>query len=119
MKSYDIEYRVQDTNCRGYMVEPKAQGIKLPGIVMYSDFWGVNARQKKVAEKLANMGAVVLIADMYGNQQTGTTPEESAALMNEAIENDEVYKNRILAPYELLKRNANVNQAKLFSIGYY
>ena len=82
MKCYDIEYRVQDTNCRGYIVEPKSQGIKLPGIVMYTDFWGINPRQKKVAEKLANMGAVVLVADMYGNQQYASTGDEAGKLMN-------------------------------------
>lgn len=118
MKSFDIEYRVENTNCRGYLVEPKSQGIKLPGIVMYTDFWGLNSRQKKVAEKLGNMGAIVLVADMYGNQQTGSTFEESGKLMNSVIENEEVFKSRILAPFELLKRNSNVIYSKLFSIGY-
>ena len=118
MKCYDIEYRVQDTNCRGYIVEPKSQGIKLPGIVMYTDFWGINPRQKKVAEKLANMGAVVLDADMYGNQQYASTGDEAGKLMNSVIENSDIYIDRIFAPFELLKRNSNVNTSKLFSIGY-
>lgn len=118
MLTQEIEYRVQDTLCRGYLVEPKAQGIKLPGIVMYTDFWGLNLRQKKVAEKLANMGAVVLVADMYGNQQVGTTFEESAQYMQGVVEQEDLFKNRLLAPYELLKRNPNVNGNKLFTIGY-
>ena len=119
MKAYDVEYKVENTNCRGYMVEPKSQGRKLPGIVMYTDFWGVNQRQKRVAEKLANMGALVFVADMYGNQQCGTSFEDSGRLMNSAVENEETFKNRIMAPYELfLKRNPIVNSDKLFSIGY-
>lgn len=118
MKSFDIDYKVEETNCRGFMIEPKSQGNKLPGIVMYTDFWGINARQKKVAEKLANMGAFVLIADMYGNQQFVNTHEEAAILMQSTIENDDTYTKRILAPYELLKRNINVDLNKLFSIGY-
>lgn len=118
MKAYDLEYRVENTTCRGYMVEPKSQGYKLPGIIMYTDFWGVNARQKKIAEKLANMGAIVFVADMYGNQQLGTSFEDSAKLMNSVVENDEIYRNRILVPYELLKENTMVNNDKLFSIGY-
>lgn len=119
MKTYDIEYKVENTKCRGYMVEPKSQGHKLPGIVMYTDFWGVNERQKRVAEKLSNMGALVFIADMYGNQQFASNGEEAAKLMNSVVASDEVYKNRILAPYELfLKRNPIVNSEKLFSIGY-
>ncbi len=118
MKTQDIEYRVQDITCRGYLVEPKAPGFKLPGIVMYTDFWGLNARQKKVAEKLAHMGAVVLVADMYGEQQTGSNFEESGKLMHSVTEHEDIFKNRILAPFELLKRNQNVNNSKLFSIGY-
>ncbi|APJ03024.1 dienelactone hydrolase family protein [Silvanigrella aquatica] len=118
MKTMDIEYRVDDTLCRGYLVEPNAQGAKLPGIIFYTDFWGVTERQKKTAEKLANMGAVVLVADMYGNQQCGKTFEDSGRLMNSVIKDNAVYKNRIVTPFELLKKNLHVNQNKLFSIGY-
>lgn len=119
MKTYDIEYKVENTKCLGYLVEPKSQGRKLPGIVMYTDFWGVNERQKRVAEKLSNMGALVIVADMYGNQQSASHAEEAARLMNSVVESDEVYNNRILAPYELfLKRNPLVNGDKLFAIGY-
>jgi dienelactone hydrolase len=119
MKTYDVEYQVDSIKCRGYMVEPKSQGRKLPGIVMYTDYWGVNVRQKKVAEKLANMGALVFVADMYGNQQCGTSSEDSARLMNSAVEDEGIFKNRILSPYELfLKKNPLVNSDKLFSIGY-
>lgn len=118
MNTQDIEYRVHDVTCRGYLIEPKAPGLKLPGIVMYTDFWGLNQRQKKVAEKLAQMGAVVLAADMYGEQKTGSTFEEAGKLMHSVTEHDDILKNRILAPYDLLKRNPNVDNRKLFSIGY-
>lgn len=118
MNTYDIDYLVDNTHCRGYMVEPKSQGCKLPGIIMYTDFWGVNERQKRVAEKLANIGAVVVVADMYGNQQCGSSFEDSGRLMQSVIASDEVYQSRIFAPYELLKKNSMVNQDRLFSIGY-
>ncbi len=119
MKTYEIEYKVENKNFRGYLVEPKSQGHKLPGIVIYTDFWGVNLRQKKVAEKLSNMGALVIVADMYGDQQCASSAEEATRLMNSVVERDEVYKNRILAPYELfLKRNPLVNNDRLFAIGY-
>ena len=118
MKAYNLEYNVNGTAHLGYMVEPHSQGAKLPGIIMYTDFWGVNARQKKVAEKLSNMGAVVFIADMYGNQECGKDFEDSTRLMNLVTKDDKSFKNKILTPYELLKKQPMVNQDKLFSIGY-
>ena len=118
MRTYDIEYHVDNIDCRGYMVEPISQGVRLPGIVMYPDFWGINQRQKKVAEKLAQMGAVVLLADMYGNQQCGTSFEDSGRLMKAAVAQKEGLKKKILAPYELLKRSSLIDNARLFSIGY-
>ena len=118
MKTQDIEYRVQDVTCRGYLVEPKAQGLKLPGVVMYTDFWGLNPRQKKVAEKLSQMGMVVLVADMYGEQQIGNTFEESGKLMHAVVDHEDIFTSRLLAPFELLKRNSNIHLNKLFSIGY-
>ncbi len=118
MKTTNIDYRVEDTTCTGYLVEPQTQGYKVPGIVMYTNFWGVNEKQKRVAEKLATMGCCVLVADMYGNQQCGSTFDESAKLMSSVTQNFETYKKRILAPYELLKRNPIVKHNKMFSIGY-
>lgn len=118
MKTYDIDYRVEDTLCRGYVVEPKAENRKLPGIIMYTDFWGINSRQKKVAEKWANLGAVVFVADLYGEQKTGKSFEESSVFMQEATQNEDTFHKRILAPFELLKKNPMVNLDKIFSIGY-
>ncbi|BBH52262.1 dienelactone hydrolase family protein [Fluviispira sanaruensis] len=118
MKAYDIDYRVEDTICRGYCIEPQAEGRKLPGILMFTDFWGLNSRQKKVAEKWANLGAVVLVADLYGEQKTGTSFEDSGKLMHAAIENEEAFNKRVFAAYELLKKNAMVNNDHLYSIGY-
>lgn len=118
MKTSDVEYAVDGTQCRAYCVEPEAQGKKLPGILMYPDFWGINARQKKVAQKWANMGAVVVVADMYGNQETGKTFEDSGHLMQSVTKDENIYKKRMLAAYEVLKKNPNVDTSKLFSIGY-
>ncbi|KAB8027382.1 dienelactone hydrolase family protein [Fluviispira multicolorata] len=118
MKSYNIDYRVDETVCRGYVVEPKSEGRKLPGILMFTDFWGVNARQKRVAEKWANLGAVVFVADLYGEQKIGSSFEDSGKLMHSAIENEEVFQKKIFIAYDMLKKNPLVNNDNLFSIGY-
>ncbi len=116
MKAFNVDYRVKDINCTGYLVEPHAQGVKLPGIVMYTDFWGLNARQKKVAEKLSHFGAVIFAADLYGHQKCATNFEHAKQLMDNVTADQETYHNRVCAPFELLKQNSGVD--KIFALGY-
>lgn len=119
MQEYDLDYVVDGVLCRGYCVEPDAHSdVKVPGIVMFPDFWGVNERQKKVAKKWAQLGCVVVVADMYGHQQTGTSFEHSAALMSSVVSDEQTYQKRRFAARQILEGHVRVDKQKVFCLGY-
>lgn len=119
MKASNLDYIVNGITCRAYCVDSASSTEKRPGLLMYPDFWGVNDRQKKVAEKWAKkLGVVVLVADMYGNQEIGKSFEDSGRLMSEVTKDSNTYQDRKMAAYDLLKHHPGIDQNQLFCIGY-
>ena len=71
----DVQY-FESSN--GYLAKPAVDG-EFPGIIMIHEWWGLNDNIKKMAEKLASHGYVVLAVDLYEGQ-VGTTAEEARHL---------------------------------------
>ncbi len=67
MKTETLEYRDGGTSCRGILIYDETKSGRRPGIVIAPDIRGVGARPKGKPERLAALGYVVLIADMYGD----------------------------------------------------
>jgi dienelactone hydrolase len=117
-KSETINYKQGDTALEGWLVyDDGAQG-KRPGVVIYPAWWGPSAQDKDVAERLAKMGYVAFVADIYGK---GVRPDTVPAA---AAESGKYYKDRPLvlerakAGFEQLRQSPMVDTSKLAAIGY-
>ncbi len=64
---------------KGFLARPTIPG-EFPAIVMIHEWWGLNDNIKKMAEKLASHGYIVLAVDLYNNK-VGTTSEEARQLV--------------------------------------
>ena len=63
----------------GYLAKPSMDG-NYPGIVMIHEWWGLNDNIKKMADKLASHGYVVLAVDLYDGK-VATTSEQARQLV--------------------------------------
>ena len=85
-----INYKQGDTALEGWLVYDDAMTGKRPGVIVFPAWWGPSAQDKDVAERLARMGYVAFVADMYGK---GVRPDTIPAA---AAESGKYYKDRPL-----------------------
>jgi len=118
VKEQTVEYKLGDTTLQGWLVYDDTTKGKRPGVVIYPAWWGPSAQDKEVAEKLAKMGYVAFVADMYGK---GVRPDTIPAA---SAESGKYYKDRPLvlaraqAGFDQLRNSPLVDGSKLAAIGY-
>ena len=118
VKSDVIEYTQGDTPLQGWLTYDTAAKGKRPGVVLAHDWFGATAHQKEQAEKLAALGYVVLVADVYGR---GVRPTDAAAAGTEA---GKLYKDRSImrararAAYDFLAASSKVDATRMAVMGY-
>ena len=113
-----INYKQGDTGLEGWLVYDDAGSGKRPGVLLFPAWWGTSAQDKDVAERLAKLGYVVFVADMYGK---GVRPDTIPAA---AAESGKYYKDRPLvlaraqAGFDQLRQSPMVDASKIAAIGY-
>jgi dienelactone hydrolase len=118
VKVETIDYQQGGATLEGWLVYDDVLTGKRPGIVIYPAWWGPSAQDKEVAERLAKIGYVAFVADIYGK---GIRPETIPAA---AAESAKYYKDRPLAlaraqaGFEQLRHSEKVDPGKLVAIGY-
>lgn len=118
MEKQLIDYKVGNTDCKGVLFFKKSTEKKRPGLVVAHAWRGLEDYAIKKAEELAELGYVVLAADLYGNGKVGTTDEEAAALMFPLFVNRKLLRERILGALETLKQHPMVNPHKVGAVGF-
>src|SRR6202453_3994609 len=118
VKFETIEYKQGDTALEGWLVYDDGVQGKRPGVVVYPAWWGPSSQDKDVAERLAKMGYVAFVADIYGK---GVRPDTIPAA---SAESGKFYKDRplvlarALAGFDQLRQSSLVDTGKLAAIGY-
>jgi dienelactone hydrolase len=113
-----VNYKQGDTALEGWLVYDDAGSGKHPGVLLFPAWWGPSAQDKDVAERLAKLGYVVFVADMYGK---GVRPDTIPAA---AAESGKYYKDRPLvlaraeAGFDQLRQSPMVDTSKIAAIGY-
>lgn len=67
----NISYASEDgTKVYAYLAQPESYSEKLPAIMMFHEWWGLNADIVKLADALAQEGYIVLAPDLYRGKTT-------------------------------------------------
>jgi dienelactone hydrolase len=85
---------------------------------VFAEWWGLNEYPKRRARQLAELGYVALAADMYGNGQAVTDPDDAGQLMNGLFADMDATSARLRAAVAELKKQAGVEGARLGAMGY-
>ncbi len=118
VKVQTVEYKQGDTALEGWLVYDDAVSGKRPGVVVYPAYWGPSAHEKDVAEKLAKMGYVAFVADIYGKGVRPDTPQAAGAQSGKYIKDRPLLLARAEAAFDQLRASNMVDTAKLAAIGY-
>ncbi len=119
VKVQTVDYKQGDTVLEGWLVYDTAMHGKRPGVVIYPAYWGPSQHEKDVAEKLAKMGYVAFVADIYGKGIRPNTPQAAGAESAKyAKDNRPLMLERAQAAFDQLRNNKMVDTKKLAAIGY-
>ncbi len=118
VKTQEIEYKQGDTPLKGFLAYDDAVKGKRPGVVVVHEWWGHNQHARNQAIRLAKAGYVGFALDMYGNGKVATHPDDAQKFMKEATADGQVVAARFNAAVDLLKKQPQVDAAKIGAIGY-
>ena len=118
VKIRSMPYTHGETELEGKLVyDPLLKSVHSAVLVLH-DMWGPDTQIVANAEKLAQLGHIVLIADMYGKDVKIASNEEAATQAENLIENKQMLVERASAALDLLKQQSKVDQGKIGIVGY-
>ncbi len=114
-----VTYEQNGTKLDGYLAYDDAATAKgkVPGIVVYPEWWGLNDYVKGRAEQLAKMGYVAFAADMYGDGQSTTDPAKAKELSSQFY-GKPLMAERAQAALDQLLKTGMVDESKIAAIGF-
>ncbi len=119
IKVQTVDYTKGSAVLEGWLIYDTAVHGKRPGVVIYPAYWGPSGHEKDVAEKLARMGYVAFVADIYGRGIRPDTPQAAGAESAKyAKDNRPLMLQRALAAFDQLRHSPIVDASKIAAIGY-
>jgi dienelactone hydrolase len=118
VKAEPIAYKQDTAALEGLLVYDAAGKGKLPGIVLVPDWMGMSDQARQYGEKVAKLGYVVFVADIYGKN---VRPKD----MKEASASSAIFKNdralmraRAKAALEQLLKSSRVDASRTAAMGF-
>lgn len=113
-----VEYKQGDTVLEGFLAYEAGGPARKPGVLVVHDWLGVSADTRKRAEQLARMGFVAFAADVYGKGVRPASGKEAAPLAGKYKADRALLRARVMAGFDELARQPNVDPARIAAIGY-
>ncbi len=116
-------YEMNGEKFEGILATPDAsytqlKADKIPGILLVHNWMGVTNDTAEQAQKLANLGFVVLAADIYGQGKRPNSAQEAGKFAGKYKGDRKLFRERLNLAYQQLKKHENLNQKLLFAAGY-
>ena len=118
VQSKTVEYRQDTTALEGVLVSDASAKGKRPGILLVGDWMGVSDFARKQAEKVAQLGYVVLVADIYGKGVRPKDQKEAGTQAGIYRANRELMRARARAGLEQLLKSPGVDAGRTAAMGY-
>jgi dienelactone hydrolase len=90
---------------------------KLPGVLILPEWWGINDYVKERAHKVAALGYIAFVADMYGAGVSTTNAKEAGALSG-PFYGKPLMAERAEAGLSQLTKSEYVDTSRIAAIGY-
>ena len=113
-----IEYKDGDYVLEGYIAYDESIAGERPGIIVVHDWMGVGEYTKMRCEMLAKLGYFAFAADIYGKGIRPANGEEAGKLAGKYKGDRKLYRSRVNAALEEMRKNNKVNKSSIAAIGY-
>lgn len=107
-----------DKKFEGFLVKPKKLTTQTPGILMIHNWMGLSEETKKQAQRFADLGYVVFLADIYGKDNMPKNQKEAGAIATTFKTDRKLFRERLNQSLEQLKSVKNIDLKKLAVVGY-
>jgi dienelactone hydrolase len=120
-----VEYRDGDVVLEGYRAvgvggeasrPPSHPGS--PGVLVVPSWTGVNVQAKRSADRLARLGYVALVVDIYGKANRPATPQDARKESAKYKADRPLTRSRMRAALERLRADPLVDRERVAAIGY-
>jgi dienelactone hydrolase len=118
MKTRTLDYQDGAVSLLGLLVHDDKPVGKRPGIVLFPDARGIGEHATDCARRLAMLGFVTLVADLYGDGTVAQDVAQAWELMGNLRSDVMRWRVRAQAALGALSGEAMVDPAKLAAVGY-
>jgi dienelactone hydrolase len=118
VKMEPIDYRQGGVVLEGFLAYDDSLTGKRPGILVFPQFKGVSEHEKSAAQRLAELGYVAFVGDIYGKGVFYEDRAEARAAANKYFENRPLVRARVTAALDEIRKNPLVDTGKVAAIGY-
>lgn len=112
-----VEYTTGGVTCEGLHVVDTTKTGKLPSVLIIHQWTGVSENEKMRAQMLAELGYNVFVADIYG-KGIRPQPPESGKEAGKYKTDRKLYRERLLAGLEQLRKTPQADPTQIAAIGY-
>jgi len=112
-----VEYTTGGVTCEGLHVVESTKAGKLPSVLIIHQWTGVSENEKMRAKMLAELGYNVFVADIYG-KGVRPQPPESGRVAGKYKTDRKLYRERLLAGLEQLRKTPQADPTQIAAIGY-
>ena len=90
----DVEYKLGDTAFKSVLVYDDSVKTSRPGLVMFPNWYGMNAGQIEKARRIAGKDYVILVADVYGADTRPDNDKDAGAAAGAMYKDRSVLRTR-------------------------
>lgn len=113
-----VEYEHAGSLLEAYLAVDEAKTGPRPGVVIAHAWGGRGEHEEGVARKLAELGYVGFVLDMFGKGVRGTSRDENRALIGPFLEDRGLLMGRMAAAVEVLRQQPETDPERVAAIGY-
>jgi dienelactone hydrolase len=113
-----VEYKQGDAVLEGYVAYDDAKSGPRPGVMIIHDWNGIDGYEETRAKMLAELGYVAFAADIYGKGIRPKNAQESGREAGKYRADSALFRARLQAGLDELKKQSEVDAKKTAAIGY-
>ncbi len=121
MVAKELTYKIDDTEFKSVLVYDDSVKTVRPGLVMFPNWYGMNAGQIEKAKAIAGKRYVVLVADVYSAEVRPADDKAAGAAATAMYKDRGVLRARANAALDALKAQGDtvaLDSAKIGAIGF-
>jgi dienelactone hydrolase len=118
LKSDVVEYKDGKAALEGHLVYDDSWAKPRPAVVIIHQWMGPTDHEKLHAQKLAELGYVAFVADIYGKGVRPTSADEAGKLAGQYKSDIKLYRQRVKAALDSVSKSKKVDGKKIVIMGY-